>query len=194
MSLRSRQAFGTVAGAWALVVMGCATGQAPDVSAAPVTGVPIGTGGGTRGLGLEVTKRTDGVVVTVAAPTSRVFMALEEVLAGIGLPLTVRDPAKGVIGNEGYKFRRKLTDMPSRKLFDCGGSSGMPNAETYTIKMSVLASVNDAGGGMSRVTTVVQASAENPNYPASGVSCSSSGALEDRIAADLKRRLNAASR
>jgi hypothetical protein len=194
VSPRSRSAIGAAAVAAVVLLTACATGQAPDVAAAPVTGVPMGTGGGTRGLGLEVTKRTDGVEASFAAPSAKVFAALEAVLAGLELPLTMRDPAKGTIGNEGYKFRRKLADMPSRKLFDCGGSSGMPNAETYTIKMSVLSSVSDAGVGMSKVTTVVQASAENPNYPGSGVSCSSSGALEDRIVADLKVRLNAVSR
>jgi hypothetical protein len=170
----------------------CTTAKSPDVAAAPVIGVPMGTGGGTRGRGLEVTKRVDGVEASFAAPTDKVFAALEAVLAALELPLTVRDPQSGSIGNEGHKFRRKLGDMPSRRLFDCGGTSGMPNSETYTIKMSALVNVRDAGGGMTKVITVVQASAENPNYPGSGVSCSSSGVLEARIAADLKTRLNAA--
>jgi hypothetical protein len=185
--LRAR---GVVMLAAVAALSGCASGKAPDVAAAPVTGVPMGTGGGSRGFGLEVTKRTDGVEASFAAAPAAVFAALEAVFAGLELPLTVRDPAKGTLGNEGYKFRRKLADLPSRRLFDCGGTSGMPNAETYTIKMSVVANVNDAGNGMSRLLTVVQASAENPNYPGSGVSCSSSGALEDRIAADLRKRLN----
>jgi hypothetical protein len=185
---------GLVALAAASLLTACQAAKAPDVAAAPVSSVPMGTGGGTRGFGLEVTKRTDGVETTVAASRAAVFTALEAVFAGLPLPLTVRDAAAGTIGNEGYKFRRKLGDMPSRKLLDCGGSSGMPNAETYTIKMSVLTNVTDAGTGSTTLTTVVVASAENPNYPGSGVSCSSTGALEARIAGDLRTRLNATPR
>ncbi len=167
----------------------CSAGKAPEVAPAPVIGVPMGTGGGTRGLGLEVTKRADGVETSYTASVSAVFAALEAAFADSQIPLTLRDPAKGNLGNEGYKFRRKLADMPSRRLFDCGGSSGMPNAETYTIKMSVLSNISDAGGGAAKLTTVVQASAENPNYPGSGVACSSTGMLEDRLAAAVRNRL-----
>lgn len=151
----------------------------------------MGTGGGRRGFGLEVTKRADGVEASFGASVDKVFAALEAVFADTQIPLTMRDPAKGNIGNEGYKFRRKLADMPSRKLFDCGGTSGMPNSETYTITMSVIANVADAGNGSTKLTTIVQASAENPNYPGSGVACSSTGVLEDRLASGVRNRLGA---
>jgi len=168
----------------------CAAGKAPDITPAPVTGVPMGTGGGTRGFGLEMTKRIDGVEATFAAPPATVFTALGSVFASLELPLTLRDSVTGTIGNEGFKFRRTFANIQSRRLLDCGGTSGMPNAETYTIRMSVLSNVNDVGNGTTRLITVVQASAENPSYPGSGVNCASSGALEDRIAADLRARLN----
>jgi hypothetical protein len=189
-----RSLAGIVPLAGALFLSACQAGKAPDVAPAPVSSVPVGTGGGTRGFGLEVTKRTDGVETTLAASPSAVFTALEAAYAVLAVPLTIREATKGTIGNEGYKFRRKLGDMPSRKLFDCGGTSGMPNAETYTIKMSVLSNVMDAGNGSAKLVTVVQASAENPNYPGSGVSCSSTGALEARIVSELRTRLNAAPR
>jgi hypothetical protein len=191
MSLATRTPLtGLVALIAASLLTACQAGKAPDVAAAPVSSVPMGT----RGFGLEVTKRTDGVETTVAASRAAVFTALEAVFAGLPLPLTIRDAAAGTIGNEGYKFRRKLGDMPSRTLFDCGGTSGMPNAETYTIKMSVLTNVAEAGTGSTKLTTVVVASAENPSYPGSGVSCSSTGALEARIVGDLRTRLNATPR
>lgn len=167
----------------------CSPAKAPDVAPAPVMGVPMGTGGGSRGRGLEVTKRADGVESEYTASVTAVFTALEAAYADTQIPLTLRDPAKATIGNEGYKFRRKLADLPSRRLFDCGGSSGMPNAETYTIKMSVVSNVIDAGGGTAKLITVIQASAENPSYPGSGVSCSSTGALEDRLADAVRNRL-----
>lgn len=167
----------------------CAAGKTPDVAPAPVTGRALGSAGGRRGFGLEVTKRADGVEATYTASVSAVFTALEAAFTATEIPLTLRDPARGSIGNEGYKFRRKLADLPSRRLFDCGGTSGMPNAETYTITMSVLSNVSDAGGGTVKLVTVVQASAENPNYPGSGVACASTGVLEDRLAAAVRNRL-----
>jgi hypothetical protein len=179
------------AGAILVGATAACAGNAPDVAAAPVTGVPMGTGG-PRGLGLEMTRRTDGMEIMLPVPVAQVFPALEAVFASLQIPLTVRDPLKGLVGNEGLKFRRKLGALEARKLFDCGGSSGMPNSETYTIKMSVISTVIPTDDGRSRLLTVVQASGENPNYPGSGVSCASTGSLEDRIAADLRTRLNAA--
>ncbi|MBL0937341.1 MAG: hypothetical protein IBJ03_00490 [Gemmatimonadaceae bacterium] len=169
---------------------GCAAAPAAGVGAAPTTSVATG-GSGARGVGVEVTKRADGIEEKLAATPAQVFAALDAVYPILQVPMSVRDPAKWVIGNEGLKFRRKLGDLTARRILDCGGTSGMPNADTYSLRMSILSSVAAVEGGQSRLTTVIQATAENPNFPGSGVSCSSTGVLEDRIAADVKIYLNA---
>ncbi len=173
------------------VVLGaCGAAPAAGVAPAPTTSVATGTSGA-RGVGLEISKRADGINAQLAASPARVFAALDAVYPKLEIPLSVRDPAKGVIGNEGLKFRRKLGDLTARRILDCGGTSGMPNADTYSLRMSIVSSVTAVEGGQSLLTTVIQATAENPNFPGSGVSCSSTGVLEDRIAADVKVQLNA---
>jgi len=171
-------------------MLAACAGKNSAPASAPVTGVPMGTGGGSRGVGLEITRRADAVTVSLPVPPAKVFAALEAVYYALEVPLTTRDVAKLSLGNEGFKFRRKIADMPSRRLFDCGGSSGMPNAETYTITASIVSSVTASGSGGSTLFTVVQASAENPNFPGSGVSCSSTGTIEARIEKNLRTQLS----
>ena len=120
-----------------------------------------------------------------------VFEALEAAFSALQIPLSRREPDRFRLGTDGLKMRRKLGALELRRLFDCGGTSGMPNSETYTITASIISAVTASGDGGSVVTTVIDASAENPSYPGSGVRCSSSGSLEDAIAKELRTRLNA---
>lgn len=165
-------------------------------SSAPVPGsvtrsLPMGTRGSSQGgVGLEVTARNDGQTVNLAASPAAVYEALVASYAAIGIPLTRQDPAGMVIGNDGIKLRRQLGKIEMRKAFDCGGTPGMPNSETYQITATIISSVRpDASSGAS-VTTVIDASASNPSYPASGVRCGSAGAIESAIVKEVRERLN----
>lgn len=164
------------------------TGAGPITTAAAL---PVGAqGGSTRGVGLEITTRNDGTRLVLAAEPSAVFDALEATYAALQIPLSRREPAALTLGNDGLKMRRQLGKLQLRKLFDCGGTPGMPNSETYTITASIVSSIAADPSRGSVITTVIDASAENPNYPGSGVRCSSSGSLEDAISKELRTRLN----
>lgn len=185
--------FVTVLGAVPLLSLtpGCASAPAPGAPPPSVAAMPVGgSGGSRRGVGLEVTARNDGTELALAASPSEVMQALQATYASLQIPLTRLEPAAGILGNEGMKMRRELGKLPLRRLFDCGGTPGMPNSETYTITASIVSSVAASGPQGSVVTTVIEASGENPNYPGSGVRCSSSGSLEEAMAKDLRARLN----
>ena len=177
----------------ALLAAANACASAPGLAGAGTAGaLPTGsTGGSSRGIGLEVTARNLGQEVVLPVAQGPTFDALEAVFAALQIPLSRREPERFTLGNDGLKMRRKLGAMELRRLFDCGGTSGMPNSETYTITASIISAVTASATGGSVVITVIDASAENPSFPGSGVRCSSTGSLEDAIAKELRTRLNA---
>ena len=161
-------------------------GVAPTVAALPVGG----SGGASRGVGLEVTTRNDGSQAVFAADPAAVFAALEASYIALAIPLSKRDDSARMLGNDGIRMRRQLGRIELRRAFDCGGTSGMPNSETYTIIAGITTSVAADPEKGSVITTVIDASAENPNYPGSGVRCSSTGTLEEAIVKEIRARLN----
>lgn len=172
------------------LVAGCATGGGA-VTQAPTTSLATGAAGGSaRGVGLEVSARVDGVETPLDAAPAAVFAALLDVYADLQIPLTRRDVVTYTLENAGMTIRRQLGKLEARRLFDCGGTSGMPNAETYTITASVQSSVTVKAGAGVTLVSVVQASAVNPNFPGSGVRCGSSGTLEETIAKRVKEHLD----
>lgn len=187
-----------------LVLAACASGSGGATSGTPVAApvaapttrsLPVGATGGSRaGIGLEVTTRVEGHTTRLYGPPDGAFSALESAYTELQIPLTRRDDATMTIGNDGLKMRRQLGRIQLRRAFDCGGTAGMPNSETYNITASIISSITRESEGSVIVTTVVEASAENPNYPGSGVRCSSTGTLEDAIAKTTQGRITGTGR
>jgi hypothetical protein len=191
MTVGSIMQWGRNAGVLVLLAA-CASGQAGTVAAAGTTrAIAVGASGGSKsGVGLEVTAQAIGQEFPLPTPPAPTFVALETAYETLGIALSRRDLAALTIGNDGLKMRRKLGKLELRRLFDCGGTSGMPNAETYTITASIVSTVVPRQGSGSVLTTVVDASAENPSFPGSGVRCSSTGALEEAIVNQVRAQLN----
>ncbi len=174
----------------ALVTLTACASAPPGGASTRVSSAPIGGGGSTRGVGLEMTVRNDGAQSSFAADPSAVFAALEASYIALAIPLSKRDDAARMIGNDGLKIRRQLGKIELRRAFDCGSSGGIPNSETYTITLGISTTVVAEASKGSVITTVIDASGENPNYPGSGVRCSSAGSIEEAIAKEIRTRLN----
>jgi hypothetical protein len=162
--------------------------SAPASPGNPARVLATGSAGARAGV-LEMTVRNDGQAQAFAAPPADVYTALESSYAALRIPLTRQDAAGRVLGNDGLKLRRQLGTIEMRKAFDCGGTAGMPNSETYEILASIVSSVQEDGAN-AVLTTVVEASGQNPSYPGSGVRCSSAGAIETAIVRHVRARLN----
>jgi hypothetical protein len=176
----------TIVAALAVTTLtGCASTPAPGT---PARVLATGSAGARAGV-LEMNVRNDGQAQPFAAPPADVYTALESSYAALRIPLTKVDGAGRSLGNDGLKMRRQLGTIEMRKAFDCGGTAGMPNAETYEILASIVSSVQEDGAN-SVLTTVAEASAQNPSYPGSGVRCSSAGAIESAIVRHVRARLN----
>lgn len=163
---------------------GCASAGSSDPELGPSTVVSTAAlAGGVDGVSAVNLFNTATTSETmVAGSVDATWAALQSVYASLEIPLAMRDETKKMLGNNGFRTRRKVGPVPMYRALDCGGESGMPNAETYDINMDISSMVLPATDGTARLQTLVQATAQratgnNPNP----VRCTSMGALEERI-------------
>ncbi len=191
---RARVARPALVGAVFLAVTGCAASsktQSGDFGGAAVqTAVLQNTQGAARGINMVSLTEVNSALVN--APVEKTWAALQQVYTTLNIPVAELDQASRTIGNPSLRLRRRIGDVPTMRALDCGGDSGMPNAETYQLLLTVRSRViaNDAGGSV--VQTTLEGTGKNPTTSAtSDVRCSSKGALEKRIA-DLVKEVVAA--
>lgn len=162
----------------------CAGGSAPrtgGMGGEALANTNLRSEGSTTGL--NVVTRTEVNSTIIMASPDAVFKAVSAAYSTLKIPVTEVNQANRTIGNAAYRIRRRIGDVPTMKAVDCGGDSGMPNAETYQLLLTIRTRViaNDAGGSV--VQSTVEGSGRNPTTAGSSdVICSSMGALEKRIA------------
>ncbi len=175
-------------------VSGCASTSAStagDFGGSSVqTAVIQNAQGAARGLNMVSTTEVNSALIN--APVEKAWVALQEVYATLNIPVTDLNQQARTIGNNAYRVRRRIGDVPTMRALDCGGDSGMPNAETYQLLLTVKSRIipNDAGGSV--VQTTLEGTGKNATTAASSdVRCSSMGALEKRIADLVKAKVAA---
>lgn len=122
---------------------------------------------------------------TLAVSQQAVWLALSTVYQKLGIPLSVVDTGSHVLGALRVTQRRPVGGERLSRLLECGTGSFGPNAERYTVQLTVLSSVQALPDGRTTVDTRVAGTA-SPNGLNSSVSCASTGVLEDRITAELR--------
>ncbi|QJR35920.1 hypothetical protein HKW67_10570 [Gemmatimonas groenlandica] len=142
--------------------------------------------------GINMVSTTEVNSVLINAPVEKAWAALQEAYASLTIPVTELNQQTRTIGNNAYRVRRRIGDVPTMRALDCGGDSGMPNAETYQLLLTVKSRIipNDAGGSV--VQTTLEGTGKNATTAASSdVRCSSMGALEKKIADLVKAKVAA---
>ena len=173
------------------LLAGCASSKAPrteGMGGDALANTNLRSEGSTTGL--NVTTRTEVSSAIIMAPPDAVFKAVSAAYSTLKIPVTEVNQANRTIGNAAYRIRRRIVDVPTMKAVDCGGDSGMPNAETYQLLLTIRTRVtaNDAGGSV--VQSTVEGSGRNPTTAGSSdVICTSTGGLEKRIAELVKENL-----
>jgi len=116
---------------------------------AAVTSVQTATlqnaAGNTRGVNLLST--TEVSSLAVAAPVEPTFQALTAAYATLGVPVTEIDQRARTVGNPSVRARRRIGTVAAVRAVDCGGDSGMPNAETYELRLAIRSRVVAGDGG-----------------------------------------------
>ena len=175
-----------VLSAIALATMsGCASSATSAVAGASVETTRVATTTGTTSVTMTSTV-TPGLV-TLEFPIADVWRALPVAYDSIGIPVGKMDTLSRVVGNEGYKLRRKLGGVPLTRYLDCGQAQGFKSAETYEISLSVITQLRPEGTSQTTAATVVQASAKPVNFAGEYSACTSTGELEKRVADVLSR-------
>jgi hypothetical protein len=169
-----------------LVTGACAStaSEGPTLGAgSPLTTQTVVAGAGGGAMGMNLVNSASAVGSELNGAVDAAWNALQSVYASLEIPLTFRDEAKKSLGNTAFRARRRVGPVPMIRAFDCGGDSGMPNAETYDITMEITSLLTPMPDGRTRLQTLVQGVGRRPaSGGASDVRCTSIGGLEKRIA------------
>jgi hypothetical protein len=124
-----------------------------------------------------------GASVTTAFSPDTAMVMLEAAYGQVGIPITVRDPATGRVGNTRFLVRRVLLREPMSRFVSCGQTMTTNHADTDEINMSIVSTVRAAAGGGSSVETLLTATARDRASGNVGdmLPCTTRGTLEARI-------------
>jgi hypothetical protein len=90
---------------------------------------------------------------------AKAFASLPTVYDALGVPVNTVQTDAGIFGAREARMPRRLGKTSLSQYIDCGiHASGAPNADTYSVTMTVLSRVTAAASGGSTVATQVMAS------------------------------------
>ena len=168
-----------------VALAGCASGH-PDIDRTADRSVRVvGPGGGQ----VRLTSSDAAKPTIVAFPIDRVWGALKIVYDSLGIPRDNLDDGLHVIGHSGVKAHRKLGIIPLLRIIDCGSTQGTPSADTYDIQIAVLTHLTPGAGGVTNVTTQVEAAGRPMAFAGEYVRCSTKGVLEATLVDAVRARL-----
>ena len=133
---------------------------------------------------------TTGQVRTFAGPRDRVFAAVDSAMTSLGIPLDIRDAASGVVGTGRLKTQRRLAGVPMSRWLDCGVGARGSTADVYQVSLALLGMVRARQADSVEVRVAFAAGAQDFSGPLGDpISCSSTGALEERVLNAVAARL-----
>jgi hypothetical protein len=132
---------------------------------------------------LRVERQTLASGATVDIPVQKAWEVMIAVYNDLGIePTTLLHDTK-VIGNASLKLRRSIGGTPLSRYLDCGAGTGVgPNADYWNVEMSVMTRLIPDGETHTKVQSIVEATARPVSLGSNPVVCSSTAALETRIA------------
>lgn len=152
----------------------------------PTTVIPTGDG-----AYVNIAAETRGSSIRLAAAPQQVWRALPAAYAEFGIPVGTVDEPSLTYGNQRFAANRRLGDVSLAELFRCGNTAtGAPIATAYRLRILVLTRLQAVSDGQTEVATTAQATAtSNAGASADPVVCASTGALEERIAVEIRARV-----
>jgi hypothetical protein len=173
--------------------------RAPTLPAATVTTAPIATGAGAltgmsglSGNSMRLNVIDESRSAQVDAPADTVWAALKRAYADLKLPVTTLVDAERRIGVDNQRFRDRAAGERLVKLVTCTqGMDGRDVAETYEVVLSVVTVATPSDGGGTALTSAVTADARPVFTSGEPVRCVSTGRLEERITAAVRKHTGA---
>lgn len=177
-----------------LLLMGCAhagaTGAVDAAAPSAATRATIFSDPGLSTMYADAPRETER---RVAQPVPAVLAALRTTFAAYGIPVTLDQPARGQVGNPDFYRSRQFLGKSMVELVSCGSTMTGPNAASYRIYLSMVATVRAQPTGGSSIGLLFTASARDI---AGGTSvdrlpCGSTGLAENRFLDQLVTTLGA---
>lgn len=178
----------------AVTAAGCASKSsggavpAPNVTTTPVTQRIVMPAGST--LNINTVDVNAGHSQVIIGSMDAAWTALNVVYSDLKIPITTLVDAQHLIGNESFKVRRRVGEIPMQRILDCGNAQGIPNAETYDILMTISSYLAPNPKGGLNLVTRIDATGRSPSFAReNAVACHSSGTLEKDIAERVRKKL-----
>lgn len=175
------------------LLAGCAASQGlPDSPTTHRAVTEIETGEGRR---YSVAQMIESNLRTASVPggVDAAWTALPPVFEELGIPVTMVDTDRRVLGTQEHRVRRLGSVRPARYL-DCGSGMAGQYANLYDVYLTVITQLEPAEGGATQVRTQLEASAKDGGHGNNPVRCTSKGTLEKAIVDGLRARLGGAER
>ena len=168
------------------IVFSLASSASPAVAQGAARAGPFNPQSGRFGTALpnEAARAPD----TLSAPSDRVWAALTQVYGDLGIQLSVVDTETHVIGALRVVQRRPVGGERLSRLLECGSGAYGPNAERYTVQLTILTAVQSIGENRTIIDTRAGGQAA-PNGLNSTVPCGSTGVLAEKLIAMLRKAL-----
>jgi len=162
-------------------IAACSTAVSPT-QRTESTYVPGGGAGGGAAL-LAVNADNGSIGAVIGAPLQAVWRVLPTAFDSVGAPLTLIDPKKHVMANEGFKIRQKMGTERLSTYFECGTTQVGPNADSYELYVTIYANLEPlkSDTARTRMTVTVTASAKPLQFAQDYSRCTSKTALERKM-------------
>ena len=127
---------------------------------------------------------------SVDAPMRKTYDAIIAVFDDYGVPLTMADTIRWIVGNGLFSRRTTFAGGLMSHWVDCGeGSMGTPNADRYRLSLVLLALLDPDGPSKTRLRIGFIGSGVDDGSTNRAVSCGSRGALEIKMVDAIKKKL-----
>lgn len=132
---------------------------------------------------LSVTGENGTISVVMGAPLQTVWRFLPTAFDSAGIQLTLIDPKKHLMANEGFKIRQKLKNERLSTYFECGTTQVGPNADSYELYITVNSFLEAVKGDTTRtrMTVAVTAAAKPLQFSQDYSRCTSKTMLERKM-------------
>lgn len=142
---------------------------------------------------LSVTSENGTIAVVMGAPLQQVWRILPTAFDSAGITLTLIDPKKHLMANEGFKIRQKLKNERLSTYFECGTTQVGPNADSYELYITVNSFLEPLKGDTTRtrMTVALTAAAKPLQFSQDYSRCTSKTILERKmldVVADALRK------
>jgi hypothetical protein len=159
----------------------------PAIESSP--GAVPGATTSSTGATVRLSGESYAIEDVVAAPVADVWRVLPQAWDDAMVPLASVDNPRRTLESGTFRGPERIVGKPLADFIDCGYTMGGPRVRLWQVSINVTGTVQPDSAG-ARVATRVVATARARDGTNSGpVTCSSRGALERIIAANVRVRL-----